>query len=58
LAADPMTADGLAIGYANGPAPRVDSRDIWDAPAVEFRCRFDFGVAFTDWRSWVRNPGS
>jgi hypothetical protein len=58
LAADPATADGLAMSYVDSPGPRVDQQIGWDRAVIEFRVRFDVGFGALDWRGLVKSAGA
>lgn len=58
LAADGNLFDGLAHAFVGSSGPRVETRNGWETPTVDFRVRLDVGFGFLDWRSWVMNPGA
>ena len=58
VVAAPTEIDGLAHCYlAGSPGPQVETQAGWRILGVEVRCVLNFGAAFTEWRSWYRNPG-
>ncbi|TPP07023.1 prohead protease/major capsid protein fusion protein [Rhizobium glycinendophyticum] len=59
LAADPAQAEGLEYSYLEGfESPYVEYRAGFDVDGVEIKVRLDFGAAFLEHRSWMKNPGT
>ena len=59
LVADPLEIDGLEYAHLDGEeGPQIFTRVGWEIDGMEFKCRFDYGCGFLDWRGWYRNPGA
>jgi hypothetical protein len=59
LSAAPGQCEGLEYSYLEGQAgPYFEVRNGFDVDGMEIKVRLDFGAAFTEHRSWVRNAGA
>ncbi len=59
LSAAPGQCEGLEYSYLEGfEGPYFETRQGFDVDGVEIKVRLDFGAAFLEHRSWVRNAGA
>ena len=57
--ANPAVAPAIEVAFLEGEAaPYLESRDGWRTDGVEWKVRFDYGVAAIDFRPVVRNAGA
>lgn len=55
LAVEPSKMDGAMRVYLIGnEAPFTDSRQNFDTDNIDFKIRQDFGLGWSEWRSWTR----
>ncbi|HWK52664.1 MAG TPA: prohead protease/major capsid protein fusion protein, partial [Steroidobacter sp.] len=54
-----QTSGGLEVAHlAGSEGPQVETETGFIVDGVSFKVRLDFGCGFTDWRSWLKNPGA
>lgn len=59
LIGDPGRVDGLAYAFLDGEtAPRVEAKEGWNVPGMEYRLIWNLDARFVNWRSWFKNPGT
>ena len=57
--ADPAIAPTCEVAFLEGQSsPVLETQDGWRVDGAEMKVRFDYGVAFIDWRGAVTNAGA
>jgi hypothetical protein len=55
LAAETAKSSGFEYAYLSGAAgPQIESENAFDSFAVKYRCWFDVGGGWMDWRGWYK----